>query len=151
MKVTFYPEGNPQFEKQITSLVQCLLNERSIVCDEVILHFVDKKTISNLHLDFFKDPTPTDCISFPIDSKEDQSDYKILGEVFVCPEVAKEYCNEHGKNFNEEVTLYIIHGLLHLLGYDDVSEDDRKIMRIEEAKCLDILKKHQLILCQKCL
>lgn len=62
--------------------------------EEVTLHFVDKKTISRIHGDYFDDPTPTDCISFPLD--EAGEPYRVLGEVFICPEVAKEYVEKKG-------------------------------------------------------
>lgn len=106
--------------------------------DEVIIHLVDKKTISQLHADFFDDPTPTDCISFPMDDSEDSEDtgYVLLGEIFVCPEVAIEYVKENGGHPIQETSLYIIHGLLHLLGFDDIEDDDRKEMRRMEALVL---------------
>lgn len=99
--------------------------------DELILHFVDKKTISDIHEQFFQDPTPTDCISFPFPPPS-----KLLGEVFVCPEVALEYAKKKQKDPYKETALYIIHGLLHLLGYDDIETSERRKMRKEERRCL---------------
>lgn len=111
---------------------------------EFTLHFVDKDTISQIHQDFFDDPTPTDCISFPLDGPEDP--YRILGEVFVCPEVAKEYAKEHKGDHLRETILYATHGLLHLFGYDDIKPKDRALMRKAETRHLDNLDQQGLTL-----
>ena len=111
------------------------------------IHFVDKKTISDLHRDHFQDPTPTDCISFPMDSPDSQGEgYKILGEVFVCPQIAIEYAEKNNITPEEEVSLYIIHGLLHLLGYDDQDEISEPIMRGEEKSAMSYLKQKDALL-----
>jgi probable rRNA maturation factor len=101
--------------------------------DEFGLYFVDEERIAALHRDHFGDPTPTDCISFPIDTSPSE-EYRILGEVVVCPKVAIEYVRVHGGSAYQEVALYVVHGLLHLLGYDDLSEEDAKKMRSAESK-----------------
>ena len=118
---------------------------KHVKCDEVIFHFVDSETISSLHKDYFNDPAPTDCISFPIDSPSKPSDGPlILGEVFVCPAVAKTYAEKHDLDPYREVSLYIIHGVLHLLGYDDQEEDDEKKMRAEEKRCMCYLEEKKV-------
>jgi probable rRNA maturation factor len=98
----------------------------------VAIHFVSKKKICELHEMFFDDKTPTDCISIPIDDPEEDAPHSHLGEVFVCPKVAIEY----GGDPIQETMLYVIHGLLHLLGFDDITPKDRKAMRKEERKAL---------------
>jgi probable rRNA maturation factor len=113
--------------------------------DETTLHFVDIKTISKLHNLYFQDPSATDCISFPMDQAE-QPGYKILGEVFVCPKVALEYTDKHGGSPYNEIALYIVHGLLHLMGYDDCSTSDKRKMRRAEKKHMKHLQEKQLIL-----
>jgi probable rRNA maturation factor len=107
--------------------------------DELIIHLVDKKAITKLHGDFFDDPTPTDCISFPLDdpNENESAGYLLLGEIFVCPEVAIEYSSLHNKNPIQETALYIIHGILHLLGYDDIEDTDRLEMRSMENLCMN--------------
>lgn len=102
------------------------------------LSFVGKKKISSLHAQFFDDPTPTDCITFPIREPE------FLGEVFVCPQVAQEYVAAHGGNVYQEITLYVVHGFLHLLGESDTTPAERKKMRAEESKWLKLLEKNNL-------
>lgn len=133
--------------KQVRRLVFSFLDWKKIKCDEVSLHFVNKKEIARLHEKFFNDPSPTDCISFPIDSPESRnSGYSILGEIFVCPEVGIEYAKKEGLDPYREVSLYIIHGLLHLLGYDDQDEQAYLVMRDEEKSAMDYLHNNKELL-----
>jgi probable rRNA maturation factor len=130
---------------QVSAIVQQVLLLEEVEYHEVSLYFTDKETISQLHADFFDDPTPTDCISFPMDDSDEQG-YRVLGEVFVCPAVAIEYAQSHSIDPYEETTLYVVHGLLHLLGYDDIEESDRLEMRAAEQKHIDHLKQLNLLL-----
>jgi len=131
----------------VERLVQAFLRWKQVSCDEVSIHFVEKEEICRLHNDFFDDPTPTDCISFPIDHpKDSQGEYSVLGEVFVCPEVGIEYANSKKKDPYTEVSLYVIHGLLHLLGFDDQEEKERMIMQGEENSAMEYLKENKVLL-----
>lgn len=114
-------------------------------CDEVNLHFVDTEEICTLHKHYFNDPSPTDCISFPMDDAETEG-YTILGDVFVCTQTAIQYAKDHHLDTYQELSLYIVHGLLHLMGYDDIQEPDRKAMRDAEEKHMKHLKKKGLLL-----
>ena len=143
MKITIFDEQSSYkiSKKTIQFLVKKLLEKENINTDEVILHFVNKDKIKELHLRFFSDPSETDCISLPIDSPfEKKIGHMILGEVFVCTDVAEEYAKENNVNTEEELFLYIIHGILHLIGYDDIDENDNKIMRKKELECQNYLK-----------
>lgn len=109
-----------------------------VTTDEIIFHFVTKEAIAQIHSDFFNDPTPTDCITFPID-QDTPSGHSILGEVFICPEVAIEYASAHQINPYEETTRYLVHGVLHLLGYDDLEESSYAAMHAKENECVKYL------------
>lgn len=111
--------------------------------DEMSLHFVSEKKIKDLHKQFFDDPTITDCITLPIDPPNTKP-YCVLGEVFVCPSVAKTYAKEHNGDSHKELTLYVIHGFLHLIGYDDMNEKDEKLMRDAEILAFKYLEKEGL-------
>jgi probable rRNA maturation factor len=124
-------------KSSVQTLVCCILEHLKVSPEEVSIYLVTKKEISKLHGQFFQDPTPTDCISFPLDDKH-------LGEVFVCPKVAIEYAQKKGLDPYRETTLYIIHGLLHLVGYDDLEPAPRKAMRKKEKSCMRQLDKLQI-------
>lgn len=105
-------------------MVSSVLKYLDVECEEVALYFVSTKTICELHDQFFQDPSPTDCISFPLGKPH-------LGEIFVCPQAAIDYGAPY-----PETTLYIIHGLLHLIGYDDLNPKDKRVMRKKEKSCM---------------
>lgn len=116
--------------------------------DEVAVYFVDKKKIGLLHAQFFQDPAPTDCLSFPMDETSEHG-YRVLGDIFVCPAVAEEYVNGHGGSLYQEITLYLIHGLLHLIGYDDLKREELLKMRKAEKKYLSHIEEKKLWLFSK--
>jgi probable rRNA maturation factor len=123
----------------VKPIIQSVLSLEKRETDFLFIHFITSKKISSLHKKFFDDPSPTDCISFPIDEC-------VLGEVFVSPKAAKLYVKEHGGDVFEETTLYIVHGVLHLLGYDDLSVKDAKLMREAERRHMEVLMKKKKIL-----
>ena len=123
-------------EKSVNNLVTDFITFHKTKFDEVTIHYVDTPTICDLHHDYFDDPSTTDCITFPMDDAEEEG-YRVLGDVFVCPETAAAYVKENGGDVYREITLYTVHGLLHCLGYDDIEEDDRLLMRAEETRYLD--------------
>ena len=113
--------------------IRSLLEHLNVAGEELSIYYVTEKKICLLHDQFFKDPTPTDCISFPIDREH-------LGEIFVCPKTAVLYAKKNELDPYEEITLYTIHGLLHLLGYDDLETGPRRAMRKKEKSCMRHLK-----------
>lgn len=135
----------PLQTEQVKAIVCEVIAYEEEACDEVAVYFVDTARISELHQQFFGDPSTTDCISLPMDEEEDDY-YRHLGDIFVCPNTAKEYVNTHGGSPYEEVTLYIVHGLLHLMGYDDVDEQDQVLMREAENRHMRHLKEKGLCL-----
>ncbi len=102
------------------------------------LHFVGEKKISRLHATYFNDSSVTDCITFPFD------DPVFLGEIFVCPQTALKYVKKQGGDLYEEITLYVIHGFLHLIGLEDQTAEGKKKMRLQEKKWLRALAKNSL-------
>lgn len=135
----------PINEEAVIHLVREVIKAENRKCNEAAIHFVGTKKICSLHAIYFDDPSVTDCISFPIDS-EDAGPYSVLGEVFVCPQTAFSYVKKHGGDLYEEISLYVVHGLLHLLGYDDIAENDQKVMRSREHFHMQNLKAHGLVL-----
>jgi probable rRNA maturation factor len=77
-----------------------------------------------LHRRFLNQSGPTDVITFQ------------HGEIFISVDTARRHARVFGSSFAREVRLYIIHGLLHLHGFDDQSEADAKKMRLAQEKIL---------------
>lgn len=145
MKVLVYKEKptQPIDSKSVKLLVKEFFLFHKLPHDEVSIYFVTTTSICDLHDQHFNDPSTTDCISFPMDSSSEDG-YLILGEVFVCPETAFCYAEKHDSNPLHEITLYVVHGLLHLIGYDDLDVKCRRKMRQAEKDFLSHVATHHL-------
>ncbi|MGZ0656199.1 rRNA maturation RNase YbeY [Coraliomargarita sp. W4R53] len=101
---------------------------------ELSIAFVSDDEIGQVHADFMDDPTPTDVITFPANEEMESA-----GEIIVSVDHARTRSIELGEPFSRELSLYLVHGWLHLAGYDDRNETDRAAMRTAEQKALAIL------------
>lgn len=102
---------------------------------EVSLAFLTDAALATLHGQFLDDPSVTDVITFEGDSLAGTA-----GEVCVSVDAAARLGGATGLPFAEELTLYVVHGLLHLAGYDDLSPARRRRMRVAERRALDLLR-----------
>ena len=146
-KITIHLEQRRYFicTETVKKQFLAVLKKEHIKCDELIVHYVTPRKIKDLHKIFFNDPSTTDCITFPIHGQKKDNRYSILGEIFICPATAKQYAHDHEKNNFEELTLYLVHGFLHLIGYNDILIKDKKIMRQKEKECILFLKEKGLL------
>ena len=150
MNIVFYNKQTSLkiCKKKVKILVNSFLKLKNISNKKIMLYFVEKSLISKLHKKFFQDPSPTDCITFPMCNKNEIffKEHTILGEIFICPKVAIERCREFGNNAYKELSVYIIHSILHLLGYRDNTIENKYIMKKEENKYIEILEEKKLLL-----
>jgi probable rRNA maturation factor len=99
----------------------------------VSVNFVDAKEIKKLNRLYFKKNRITDVIALGYEGSGGKGIYKdYLGDIIICPEAARRNAGIHKKGIGYELHLYMVHGLLHLLGYEDVSE--KQALRIEELQ-----------------
>ncbi len=103
---------------------------------EISLAFVDNATIHRLNKQFLDHDEPTDVLSFPL---SDAGARKLGGELVIGAEVALEQAQARGHDVHAELALYVIHGLLHLCGYDDKAAKYAKEMRSRERHDLQAL------------
>lgn len=129
--------------EKVRLVVETLLEKEGVRSDEISILFVEEEEIAQLHDRFFGDPSPTDCITLPIDP-EDDGGYRHLGEVIISPRAALRYVEEQGGDPHEETLLYLVHGLLHLLGYEDIEEEAIERMRHKEKEWLAYLQHKNL-------
>lgn len=108
---------------------------------ELSLVFLTDAALAKLHADFLNDPSTTDVITF-----EGNPRIGIAGEICVSADTARTYANAHGHDFATELTLYLIHGWLHLAGYDDLKPEKKRVMRRAEARAMQILQKNSVAL-----
>lgn len=101
--------------------------------------FMEQDSHNQLHGEFLNDFRPTDVITFPADPVEDHA-----GEICVSVDMAKSQSSSRKIPFAEELTLYLIHGWLHLVGFNDKEKIERQQMRLEEENCLTYVDKLNL-------
>ena len=73
-------------------------------------------------------------------AKKDFENEDILGDIVISVEKVKEQAIEYGHSFERELSYMLVHGFYHLMGYDHIKEEDKKIMRPKEEKILETLK-----------
>ena len=93
---------------------------------QMTLRLCDDATIADLHGRFFRDPTPTDVITFPGGDPVDDDGY--LGDVVVSIDTAADQAADATHSMEREVAFLALHGLLHLCSYDDATDEDRDAM-----------------------
>lgn len=98
----------------------------------VSVSFVGKKRIRNINKRFRKSNKATNVISFSF--LDVVAGEKIIGDIVICPIVASEEANKYGNNFVDYITFLLIHGFLHLLGYDHIRKEDQLLMEKKEEE-----------------
>ena len=123
---------------------------------ELSLLFVDEDTIARYNEQFLEHVGPTDVLAFPIDedfgpggrqpdtgghgpgSVDDTDDIPtLLGDVMVCPSYASREAAARGVSVESELSLLVVHGILHLLGYDHGEPDEAERMQSQERALLN--------------
>lgn len=107
---------------------------------ELSIAFLTPEEHTQLHITHHNNPDPTDVITFQGDPAHNHA-----GEICVSPAFAQEYSEGHNSPFHRELTLYLVHGWLHLCGLDDLNETDRQAMRKGEKEALAHLEAHNAI------
>jgi probable rRNA maturation factor len=123
---------------------------------ELSLLFVDEAAIAELNKRFMDAEGPTDVLAFPIDDPvvagrwpdagtagPDRDDPEpgdlplLLGDVVVCPAVARRQAAQHAGSYDDEMALLVVHGVLHVLGHDHAEPDETAVMQERERALLE--------------
>ena len=115
---------------------RAVLDGEGVADAEISLAFVDSPTIQRLNYRYLQHNEPTDVLSFPL---SDAHAKKLSGELVIGAEVARAQAESRGHDVQAELALYVIHGLLHLCGYDDDSAAAAAQMRERERHYLSKL------------
>ena len=121
---------------RMREIVRAILREEGVSEAEISLAFVDNLAIHQLNKRYLGHDEPTDVLSFPM---SDPGSKRLTGELVIGAEVAQIEAESRGHDVQTELALYVIHGLLHLCGYDDKSSSDAEEMRERERDYLRLL------------
>ena len=109
---------------------------------EVDITIVDDDEIHQLNRDYRNVDRPTDVLSFALDEDDEdepellEGQLHLLGDIIISAETATRQAEEFGHGLEREIVYLAVHGLLHLLGYDHMVEEDKVIMRAKEEEAL---------------
>lgn len=123
---------------------------------EVDITIVDDEEIHTLNREYRNVDRPTDVLSFALDEGEedepeliDGPEEHLLGDIIISAETAQRQGEEFGHGLEREIVYLAVHGLLHLLGYDHMTDEDKKIMRAKEEEALREIRLSEEYLEQK--
>ena len=146
-----YDEINelPNEELLIKNVIETVLKEEKVIQDlEIYVTLTNNEQIHKINLEQRNVDRPTDVLSFPMFEREEikllkeisKKEQYILGDIIVSIEKVKEQADEYGHSFKRELAYLITHGMLHLLGYDHMIEEEKAQMRKREEEILGLLE-----------
>lgn len=118
--------------RRIRALVRSVLLAEGAGERRVSIALVNDREIARAHVEFLGVAGPTDVVSFPLEDELDD----LLGEVVVSTDTAAREAKARGLSLEEEVLRYVVHGTLHLLGYDDHAKADYVAMHARQELLL---------------
>ena len=132
---TLYPNS-----KKLKQWTRAALKNKTPTA-EVTLRIVDKHEITELNSTYRKKNKPTNVLSFPFEMPEGLGDEipAILGDIVICADVVQEEAETQHKTLDAHWAHMVVHGILHLLGYDHENDQDAEVMESEEIHILKTL------------
>ncbi len=125
-------------EEKTSSWLQKIANKEGFVVSAINYIFCDDQYLHKINLEYLNHDTYTDIITFD-NSDENTKEQVLEGDIFISVERVKENSKELNTTFEQEIHRVMVHGLLHLTGNDDHSEEDKAAMRSKEDKALELL------------
>jgi len=105
----------------------------------ISLLLTDNETIHEINKNYRNKDSATDVISFAYNEDEENDGfYEVLGDIIISLEKVKEQSFDYGHSYDREFYYVLTHGILHLLGYDHIEEEDKEEMRKKEEEILEV-------------
>ena len=124
----------PVSREAVIAAVQAALDYGGKAAASVLVSIVDDPTLHAINRDYLGHDWPTDVCTFPYHNTDG-----IDGELFVSLDTAAREAAAQNRSTADELTLYVVHGVLHLCGWDDQTDEDRVQMRAAERAVLQTL------------
>lgn len=134
-----YKENVKEIET-IKKLIDYAIKYKNLNNIEFNIILVDNEYIHNLNLNYRHIDRPTDVITFALEDDKivkTIDDYRVLGDIYISVDKAKEQAAEYGHSFLREICFLTVHGFLHLLGYDHMNKEDEIVMFKEQEEILN--------------
>ncbi len=127
-----FPEQLPGTEQSWTELTQSILKAVQLAPESLGIIFVDDQTLKQMHEQYLNDPELTDVMTFDMGDEG-----RIEGEIYISVDRAVDQAKAFNNSFAEEMLRLIIHGILHLKGYDDLQPEAQAEMKKEEDRLVE--------------
>lgn len=159
MTVFFEDEANISFDfdplRQLEKVISFVKEHVGCPYDvEVSVTLVDKPSIWEINAQHRGMDRPTDVLSFPMMEYDEPADFEgpafcstvaispdtdelVLGDIVLCSQIVKEQAEEYGHSEMREFTFLSVHSMLHLFGYDHISENDRMVMEGKQREIME--------------
>ena len=138
--INFYYENDFVLtnELKISNWINKVITSESYILNEINYIFCNDDYLHNINVEFLNHDTLTDIITF--DNTVGKS---ISSDIFISTERVRQNAIDFNVPFNEEILRVIIHGILHLCGYNDKSEEEEKTMRLKENEKINMFHVEQ--------
>src|SRR6478752_8312065 len=123
----------------IESWIAAALHSDELAEAEVSVYIVDEQESQELNFQYRGKDKPTNVLSFPADIPEEVG-VPLLGDLVVCAPIVEREAQEQGKTLDAHWAHMLIHGTLHLLGYDHIEDDEAEVMEALETRLVTQLK-----------
>ena len=144
-------DENKDYEKVIEKVLNKCFKEENLENSKlyITITLTNPENIRKINKEYRNIDRATDVLSFPMFEKEEldkkiqNNDFEhqdVLGDLIISIEKVKEQAEEYGHSFERELSYMVVHGFYHLMGYDHIKEEDKKIMRPKEEKILNDLQ-----------
>lgn len=144
-------DENKDYEKVIEKVLNKCFKEENLENSKlyITITLTNPENIRIINKQYRNIDRATDVLSFPMFEKEEldkkiqNNDFEhqdVLGDLIISIEKVKEQAEEYGHSFERELSYMVVHGFYHLMGYDHIKEEDKKIMRPKEEKILNDLQ-----------
>ena len=131
-------ENLDEYMDTFYKLLEFALKKENLNNVEFNIIFVSLDKIHEINKEYRGIDRPTDVISFALeDNMEIKLEHRVLGDIYICLERAHEQAIEYNHSFLRETSFLMIHGLLHLLGYDHMKKEDEIVMFSKQDEILD--------------
>lgn len=107
---------------------------------ELTIRIVDVEESQTLNHQYRDKDKPTNVLSFPFEAPENLPDFPLIGDLVICASVVEQEAQEQGKPLKNHWAHMVIHGILHLLGYDHIDDEEAEEMESLETDILSQLE-----------
>jgi rRNA maturation RNase YbeY len=131
--LSVYSEALSINKRAVHSLISAIIKEYSLSITLLSISFINSKELRDINKEYLDHDYETDVITFNYSRQKKNID----GEILISFEEAKQNAKKYNVSFGKELMRLVIHGVLHLLHFDDKNEESKKIMKKEENKLIN--------------